>query len=141
MESFIRFIIQFLPPFRTGYLFAGFPLANFDGVHYLEIAFHGYTNNMRFMPFYPLVIHIVSSALFFIPLYWVGLLVSIFFYIASCVFLYKLLRLDYSKKQSIKAIVALLVFPTSFCFDKRRGSKCYITVCDKPLTNRKLILK
>ena len=71
---------------------------------------------MRFMPFYPLVIHIVSSALFFIPLYWVGLLVSIFFYIASCVFLYKLLRLDYSKKQSIKAIVALLVFPTSFFF-------------------------
>ncbi|PIV08198.1 hypothetical protein COS52_03970 [Candidatus Roizmanbacteria bacterium CG03_land_8_20_14_0_80_39_12] len=116
MESFINSIILILPPFRMGYLFPGFPLANFDGVHYLAIAQNGYTNNMRFMPLYPLVIHLVKKIAFFIPHYWIGFFISLFFFIGSIIYLIKLLRFDYSNNRIRIIILALIVFPTSFFF-------------------------
>jgi len=103
-------------PLRTGYLFPHFPLANFDGVHYIEIAKNGYTDNMRFMPLYPLLMHIVSSIIPFVPSYWIGILISLFFFLASLFYLFKLLRSDYLNNQSKIIILSLLVFPTSFFF-------------------------
>jgi len=112
----MHLIIQIIPPFRTGYLFPGFPLANFDGVHYVEIAQHGYINNMRFMPLYPLLIHITNIVLPFISTQWIGFLLSLFFFIISLIYLNKLFRLDYSKKQAQEALLFLIIFPTSFFF-------------------------
>jgi len=112
----MHLIIQFIPPFRTGYLFPGFPLANFDGVHYLEIARHGYTNNMRFMPFYPLSIYITKVIIPFLSTQWIGFLLSLTFFVSSFIYLNRLFRLDYSKRQTQKILLFLIVFPTSFFF-------------------------
>lgn len=103
-------------PIRQAYTHSQFPLANFDGIHYLEIAKNGYTNNMRFMPLYPLIINAVGTIITFIPLYWIGFLVSLFFFIGSLLYLIKLLRSDYLNNQSRIIILSLLVFPTSFFF-------------------------
>jgi len=101
---------------RLGYIYSHFPLANFDGVHYLEIAKNGYTNNMRFMPLYPLLIRVVSSFIPFVPSYWIGAFISLFFLIGSLLYLIKLLHSDYLNNQSRIIILSLLVFPTSFFF-------------------------
>lgn len=71
---------------------------------------------MRFMPLYPLVIHLVNKVAFFIPHYWIGSFISLFFFIGSIIYLIKLLRFDYSNNRSGIIILSLLVFPTSFFF-------------------------
>lgn len=103
-------------PLRLGYIHPHFPLANFDGIHYLEIAKNGYTNNMRFMPLYPLLIRVAGTIIPFVPLYWNGFLISLFFFIGSFIYLNELFRLDYSNKQVRKAILFLFFLPTSFFF-------------------------
>ena len=102
-----------VPPLRTGYLYPGNPLANFDGVHYLAIATHGYTTNMRFMPLYPILIHYLS---FLFPPVWAGIVLSIIFLIGSFIYLNELWKLDYPSKQVRIALLFLLIFPTSFFF-------------------------
>lgn len=109
--TFSRFI-----PLRLGYIHPHFPLANFDGIHYLEIAKNGYTNNMRFMPLYPLLIRAVGTIIPFVPLYWIGFLISLFFFIGSIVYLTKLLDFDYLNNRSRIMVLFLMVFPTSFFF-------------------------
>lgn len=98
-----------------------YPWANFDGVHYLSIAGNGYTNNGRFFPLFPLIIHVVSLLFGKIQTmggidFFVGLFLSNLFFFFSLIVFYKLLRLDYSEKISQKSILFLLLFPTSFFF-------------------------
>jgi len=68
------------------------------------------------MPLYPLVIHLVKKIAFFIPHYWIGFFISLFFFIGSIIYLIKLLRFDYSNNRIRIIILALIVFPTSFFF-------------------------
>ena len=106
------FFSQFIP-LRGGFVYNS-PWANFDGIHYLDIATHGYTTDARFMPLYPLIIKFFS---FFIPYpFIVGLILSNIFFLVSLFVLKKLLELDYDKKRIIWTIIFLLVFPTSFFF-------------------------
>lgn len=87
-----------------------FPWANFDGIHYLNIAQFGYTNQARFFPLFPLILKVTSSS--------VGasvLSVSIIFF-AALFFLKKLLALDFTDKVSQRSLIYLLLFPTSFFF-------------------------
>lgn len=98
-----------------------YPWANFDGVHYLAIAGEGYTNNARFFPFYPVVIHTVTSFFgnfipFSAPYFIVALILSSLFFLMALFVLYKLLLLDVSKKIATTAIIFLILFPTSFFF-------------------------
>ncbi len=86
--------------------------ANFDGVHYLNIADNGYTNNGRFMPLYPLMIRVFH----FLPSWLVGLSLSNLFFLLSLWILFKLFKFDYEKKTIYMAIFFLMVFPTSFFF-------------------------
>lgn len=86
------------------------PWANFDGVHYLNIAFHGYTNQARFFPLFPIILKIFSD-----PLIISVILVSVIFFLALY-FFKKLIALDFPQKRADNTIIYLLVFPTSFFF-------------------------
>lgn len=103
----------------SGYLL--YPWANFDGVHYLSIAGSGYGTEARFFPLYPLLIRYVSrvfgkAAPFGLTQFTAGLLIANICFFFSLIVLYKLIRLDYSKKITRWSIIFLLIFPTSFYF-------------------------
>ncbi len=87
-----------------------FPWANFDGIHYLNIARDGYTNQARFFPLFPLVLKITSNSILAS-----SILVSMIFFLSLWIFK-KLIELDFSREISQKSIAYLLIFPTSFFF-------------------------
>ncbi len=98
-----------------------YPLANFDGVHYLNIAFRGYINEVRFFPLYPLLIFLVSfliglGKVTFLNTFIAGVILSNLFLLISMYFFYKLLGLDYPEKIAKLALIFLLTFPTAFFF-------------------------
>lgn len=92
-----------------------FPWANFDGIHYLTIAEHGYTNQARFFPLFPMLIKAFSDVFASNQLFVSILITMVIFFLALRVF-QKLIELDFSKEISIKTIFYLLIFPTSFFF-------------------------
>lgn len=98
-----------------------YPWANFDGVHYLSIAGQGYTNNGRFFPFYPFLIWIFSRIFgggntYGSTQFFTAFLLANFCFFLCLIFLYKLIRLDFSQKIASLSLVFLLLFPTSFYF-------------------------
>lgn len=98
--------------------------ANFDGVHYVNIASRGYIDEGRFLPLFPLVIKLVSAPFIFIfgqeyvvlIAFFVGVVMSSIFFLTALLVLEKLLLLDYKQKFVNRVIDLLLVFPTSFFF-------------------------
>lgn len=99
-----------------------YPFGNFDGIYYLLIAAKGYTVNAGFFPLFPLVIN-VSARLFgpnIIPFdpkqYFTAIALVSFFFLASLIIFYKLIKLDYKENVAILSIIFLLIFPTSFFF-------------------------
>ena len=90
---------------------------NFDGEHYLSIAYQGYQPLTYFyFPAYPLLTRLVAT-LFdqsYKNLAVVGLLVSNISLLFTLLGLYKLVLLDFKKKVAYLAIALLLLFPTSF---------------------------
>lgn len=100
---------------QNPYIFAW---ANFDGEHYLSIAQRGYENlNHSFFPLYPLLIKILSFVKSDITLLTInGLIISNVAFLLSLLIFKQLIKLDYSDKISQLAIVALVIFPTSFYF-------------------------
>lgn len=89
--------------------------SNFDGVHFLNIAGYGYITEARFFPLLPILIYLFSlGSITFTFTFLVGLILPNIIFILALVFLYKLLRLDYSEKISFDAIFYLLIFPTAF---------------------------
>lgn len=91
--------------------------SNFDGVHYINIAYDGYTTEARFFPLFPILIFLTGlEGNSFGLTYITALILPNIFFIGALIGLYKLLKLDYPEDQSIKSIIYLLVFPTSFFF-------------------------
>lgn len=95
-----------------------FPFANFDGIHYLQIAGQGYSDQYRFLPLYPSLIALPQN-LFQLTTFSAGsviiaLLICTMATLVGSVFFYKLLRLDYSAKESERSVWFLLAFPTAF---------------------------
>lgn len=100
-----------------------FSWANFDGEHYLSIAIFGYKHlEQAFFPLYPvlisffakpdsnnLLVSLVNSTV-------VGLIISNVSFALALVFLWELIRIDFSKKIAYLTIIILLLFPTSFYF-------------------------
>ncbi len=114
-------------PIRSGYLYQPtlnhlfFPWANFDGIHYLDIAQNGYSSNGRFFPFYPILINVAAKGIGMFTqntmrFFFSGLFMSNLFFLCSLFLLYRLLRIDYSRKVVFTTILFLLIFPTSFFF-------------------------
>jgi hypothetical protein len=100
-------------------LFLDYPIfkvwSNFDGVHYLSIATGGYTTDARFFPLFPALIFILSLGnISFALTYITTLVFSNIVFVAAIIGFYKLLRLDYPEDISFRAIIMLLIFPTSF---------------------------
>jgi Gpi18-like mannosyltransferase len=113
-------LVLFIPPIlgqaliqqRTGYTYSN-PWANFDGIHYLNIAASGYLTEARFFPLYPIIIRTISPIFGY---FFSGFLISNISFLLALILLYKLIRLDYSAKIAQWAIIFLLVFPASFFF-------------------------
>ncbi|HBC72857.1 MAG: hypothetical protein UX91_C0002G0015 [Candidatus Amesbacteria bacterium GW2011_GWB1_47_19] len=89
--------------------------ANFDGIHYVDIARKGYGYAQQaFFPLYPKLITLLSPYVH--PPALAGILVSLAGFLAGLVFLSRLMTLDHRPKIVFWTILALLVFPTSFFF-------------------------
>lgn len=89
--------------------------ANFDGVHYINIARGGYFAHysQAFFPLYPLLIGwLTVNGQYLLT----GLMLSNIFLFIALWWLYKLLNLDYSPIVSFKSLVLLMLFPTAFYF-------------------------
>ncbi|PIU36464.1 hypothetical protein CO005_00980 [Candidatus Roizmanbacteria bacterium CG_4_8_14_3_um_filter_34_9] len=90
-------------------------LANFDGLHYINIARNGYSQyEQAFFPLYPLIIKYLSL-LFSNNQLLTGLIISNFSFLIGLVLFYKYLK-DFNEFQRISTIFLLLIFPTSFFF-------------------------
>lgn len=89
--------------------------ANFDGVHYLTIIEKGYVGTgliQAFFPLYPLVTRILT---YIIPNDLVaGLLLSNLAWFGCLLLLFSLVKAQLNEKIAWKAVVLLLLFPTSF---------------------------
>jgi len=90
--------------------------ANFDGIHYLDIARKGYgIYQQAFFPLYPKLIAFLTP--FFgnrnLLAGWFLSLIAFYF---SLFFFYKLIRLDFKDSVAKRTIVYLLIFPTAFFF-------------------------
>jgi len=137
-------LLLFLPlwltkdvPFRQGYEYANIftstlryspvdspllnPWANFDGVHYLDISGNGYKDNGQFFPLLPLTIRGLAAffgtgQVFGAIQFFSGLLITNLSFLLAIIFLYKLLRLDFSEKISFWSVIFLIFFPTSFFY-------------------------
>ncbi len=89
--------------------------ANFDGEHYIKIAKWGYGYAQQaFFPLYPNLIRSLTRT-FKNPVI-SGVLISNLSFLVSLIFLARLIRLDYDVNTTKFAIIALLLFPTSFYF-------------------------
>lgn len=100
-----------------------FSWANFDGEHYLSIAIFGYKNlEQAFFPVYPILLSFFSkpdplsmaSALVNSTL--AGLIISNVSFAIALIFLWELVKIDFSKKIAYLTIIMLLIFPTSYYF-------------------------
>jgi len=90
-------------------------LANFDGLHYINIARNGYSQyEQAFFPLYPLIIKYLSL-LFSNNQLLTGLIISNFSFLIGLVLFYKYLT-SFNEFQRISTIFLLLIFPTSFFF-------------------------
>ena len=90
--------------------------ANFDGMHYLDIAKKGYSlYQQAFFPFYPKLITLLAP--WFNGRHLVaGWFISLLSSLISLFFFYKLIRLDFKDNIAKRAILYLLFFPTAFFF-------------------------
>lgn len=100
-----------------------FSWANFDGEHYLSIAIFGYKYlEQAFFPLYPLLMSFfakpfstdLNSSLVNFTIS--GLIISNTSFLLALIFLWELIRLDFSKKIAYLTIILILTFPTSFYF-------------------------
>lgn len=93
--------------------------SNFDGLHYLLLARYGYRAPETFylqayFPVFPLLVSFLGRLLG--DYLASGLLISHLSAVTAAYFLYRLLRLDYSKELSRTVLFALAFFPASFIF-------------------------
>jgi hypothetical protein len=95
------------------------PWANFDGVHYLQIAGNGYVDQGRFLPLFPGILATLNwltggAATFSTQQLLLSWLVSLTLFVAAIVVWYQLLTIDYKINQVLWALALILAFPTSF---------------------------
>lgn len=104
---------------------------------YVGISQHGYTpsslhqvisqqTNIAFFPLYPLIMRFLGLVTG--NYYLAGLIISNFCLIISCVYLYRLTRIDYGEDTSIKSIKYLLLFPVSFILSGVFTESLYLTL-------------
>ncbi len=86
-----------------------------DAVHYLDVASRGYYGtDMAFFPLYPLLIHVLGSALGHDLI--AGLLISNGALFFGLLFFYKLVEHQYTRAVARRAIFYVSIFPTAVYF-------------------------
>ncbi len=89
--------------------------SNFDGVHFILIATHGYNfGQQAFFPLYPKLISWVFTYVRSPVL--IGVVISSFSFFLALIFLVRLIEMDYPRQVSRWTVLLLLFFPTSFFF-------------------------
>ena len=93
-------------------------LINFDGEHYLSIAYQGYRSlTYFFFPVYPLLVKFISlNSSSVTRLATSGIFIANISFFIALVGFWKLIRLDFNRKIAKWSLVLLLIFPTSFFF-------------------------
>ena len=105
--------------------------ANFDGEHYLLIAQRSYVEfEQAFFPLFPLLLKTISS-LTSMPLIFAGLTISHLAFLLALIIFYKLLKIDYTSKQSLWVIIFLVFFPTAYYFGSVYTESLFLllTIC------------
>ncbi len=101
---------------RFGWLPWLWSRANFDGIHYLDIAKKGYgIYQQAFFPLYPKLIAFLTP-FFGNRNLLAGWFLSLIAFCFSLLFFYKLVKLDFKDSIAKRTIVYLLIFPTAFFF-------------------------
>ncbi len=95
--------------------------ANWDSGWYLSIAQNGYyfidqTTNAVFFPVYPLLMRYVALLTGWDYLM-AGIIISQLALIIAIIYLYKLVKLDYSANIAFTSVIFLLIFPTAIFFN------------------------
>ncbi len=98
-----------------------------DGPHYVDIARDWYQQQgEQSYPLYPLIIKIFN---FLIKDLWsASIIVSLVFSFFASIFLYELVRLDYSRKVAILSVWFLSIFPTSYFLQASYTESLFLTV-------------
>ncbi|MBE3117009.1 hypothetical protein IMZ68_07370 [Candidatus Bathyarchaeota archaeon] len=92
--------------------------AKWDSPHYMYIAQHGYVNQgdpanfIVFFPLYPFLVRLITFDFAYANLS--GLIISNVSSIFAVVYLFKLVKLDYSDSVAKRAVLYLCVFPTAY---------------------------
>ncbi len=86
-----------------------YPWANFDGIHYLNIAWFGYTNQARFFPLFPLILRVFNTLE-------LNIVLATLIFFTAVYFFKKLVALDFSNQIAMRSVIYLLLFATSFFF-------------------------
>jgi len=106
--------VQELKKFHLPYWI--YSLANFDGIHYIKIAQHGYEQyEQAFFPLYPLLIRFLKPFLFNNALL-AGTLISNCAFLLGLWFFSKYIKLIFPKQNIFPLIIVILLFPSSFFF-------------------------
>lgn len=100
-----------------------FSWVNFDGEHYLSLSLYGYKNlEQAFFPVFPLLISFFSSPFSktllsgIISHTIIGLIISNIAFLLSLYYLFKLIKIDYSRKIAFSTVFFIVCFPTAFYF-------------------------
>jgi Gpi18-like mannosyltransferase len=104
---------------------------NFDGEHYLSIAFLGYQPLTHFFfPFYPMVTKIVAELFSksFVSYAISGIFVSHISFLLALFGIWKLLKMDFKEDIVKLTILLFLVFPTSFYFATFYSSSLFLAL-------------
>ena len=92
--------------------------AKWDSPHYMYLAQNGYVNSgdpanfIVFFPLYPFLVRLITFDFAYVNLS--GLIVSNVSSIFAVVYLFKLVKLDFSDSVAKKAVLFLCVFPTAY---------------------------
>lgn len=101
---------------------------------YLDISQNGYSTiqnqvyqtNIAFFPLYPTLMRLIGSIVG--NHYIAGLILSNFCLIVACVYLYRLVKLDFDETNAIKSVKYLLIFPTSFILSGVFSESLYLAL-------------
>ncbi len=94
------------------------PLANFDGIQYLDIAKDGYKQFQQgYFPLFPLFISILTHSILPNKYLLSGLIINFLTFFAGIIYFYKFVNLLLKDRKKAKwSIVFLLFFPTAFFY-------------------------
>jgi len=120
----LQYFVQFHPTYPYSEMlistykhFFVYIWGGFDGVHYLNIAENGYTQQFTqaFFPIFPLLIKILSFGL--IPKLFVGIAINNVGFFFSLIIIKKIIQRSFPKIKYQFVVILYLSFPTAFFFN------------------------